>query len=214
MYYWNEFIKDINTTIQKNQVVLDAGAGDGHWRKNLPEQIEYISMDLGVGDVNVDYSHLDIKGDLRNIPLENNSVDAIICIQVLEHLPEPWLVLQEFQRILKKGGYVYASCPQGEPQHQVPYDFFRYTKYGLKSIFETNGLKIDFIIPQKGNLTKIANDITHTANKLSKMNFTAKLFGTYLKVFRASHNWLFSHFDSQKGLDTNTIGHFIKAQKV
>ncbi|TAH24858.1 MAG: class I SAM-dependent methyltransferase [Cytophagales bacterium] len=214
MYYWNDFINDINKTIQPKQTVFDAGAGDGHWRKNLPKDIKYISMDLGVGDVNVDYSHLDIKGDLRQIPLEDNSIDVIICIQVLEHLPEPWLVLKEFQRILKKGGFIYASCPQGEPQHQIPYDFFRYTKYGLKSIFETNGLAINFIIPQKGNLNKISNDITHTANHLSKLDFNSKLFGIYLKIFTKTHHLLFKYFDSKKGLDTNTIGHFIKANKI
>jgi ubiquinone/menaquinone biosynthesis C-methylase UbiE len=213
MFYWKEFIAKINEVIKENQTVFDAGAGDGHWRKNLPSKINYISMDLGVGDPKVDYSHLTIKGDLRSIPLENNSVDTIICIQVLEHLPEPWKVLAEFERITKSGGYVFASCPQGEPQHQVPYDFYRYTKYGLKSIFENYGFEIEFIKPQKGNLNKISNDVTHTANVLISKGGIQSVFGYYLKLWRGVNSLFFKYFDDTDGLDTNTIGHFIMARK-
>lgn len=211
MYYWDEFIKDINKTIKEGSTVFDAGAGDGHWRKHLPEKINYISMDLGVGDASVDYSHLDIKGDLRSIPLADESVDVIISIQVLEHLPEPWVVLKEFNRILKKGGYIFASCPQGEPQHQVPYDFYRYTVYGLESIFRISGFQTDFIIPQTGNFAKINNDILHSAEILKKEKKT--FLYAFLRLTIKLNKFIFYKFDKLKIFQTNTVGHFVKAHR-
>jgi len=210
-YYWKEFISDINKDIFAGAVVFDAGAGDGHWRKNLPADIKYISMDLGVGDASVDYSHLDIAGDLRKIPLADSSVDIIICIQVLEHLPEPWKVIEELYRILKPGGTIFASCPQGEPQHQVPYDFYRYTIYGLRSIFEQYKFKVDFIIPQTGNFTKIRNDIGHSSDIM--MASQRKFRGIVLKVIAKIIGYGYSKYDDNSIFQTNTVGHFIKASK-
>lgn len=210
-FYWKEFIVEINNTLTSGTVVFDAGAGDGHWEKNLKTDIKYISMDLGVGDAKVDYSHLDIKGDLRKIPMEDKSVDVIICIQVLEHLPEPWKVLQEFQRILKPDGVIFASCPQGEPQHQVPYDFFRYTIFGLESIFSTHGFKVSWIKPQKGNFVKIANDLRHSGNMVLNSGSTSKIHGWTLKILARFVEKFFGKLDDLH--TTNTTGHFIKAVK-
>jgi ubiquinone/menaquinone biosynthesis C-methylase UbiE len=209
-FYWKEFTEDINNNVKEGTLVFDAGAGDGHWEKNLKQGINYVSMDLGVGDSKVDYSHLDIKGDLRNIPLDGNAVDVIICIQVLEHLPEPWKVLKEFNRILKQGGLIYASCPQGEPQHQIPYDFFRYTIFGLESIFKGNGFIIEWIKPQKGNFSKIANDLRHSGNLMISSK-RSKLNGWLLKGLARLVEKFFKPLDEE--FTTNTIGHFIKAKK-
>jgi ubiquinone/menaquinone biosynthesis C-methylase UbiE len=209
MFYWPEFIKEINSEVKDGDTVLDAGAGDGHWKRNLKGNFRYIAMDMGVGDATIDYSINDIKGDLRSIPLSNDSIDIIICIQVLEHLPEPWNVLAEFRRVLKPGGYVFASCPQGEPQHQVPYDFFRYTIFGLEAIFKSHGFTVNWIRPQKGNFSKIAIDLRHSSTKVKEGGgvitaFILKLLAKYFEIF-------FKKLDQMH--TTNTVGHFIKAAK-
>lgn len=208
MYYWNEFISSINEIIKPGYTVFDAGSGDGHWKHKLIPGIKYIGMDLGVGDVNADYSYVDIKGDLRNIPLENDSVDAIICIQVLEHVPEPWLVLKELNRILKSNGKIFLSCPQGVPLHQEPYDFYRYTKYGLLHLFKESGFEIEFIKPQKGSINKISNDIRMLANELEETkktkSFGLKMIAKILDITcRKEDEISFS----------NTTGYFVKALK-
>lgn len=102
-FYWSEYEVLVNQYLKTGDKLLDAGAGDTHWKQKLRDDIKYTSMDLGVGDPAVDYSHLDIKGDLEQVPLESQSIDAITCIQVLEHLPRPWIVLNEFRRVLKIG---------------------------------------------------------------------------------------------------------------
>ncbi|MBS1580116.1 MAG: class I SAM-dependent methyltransferase [Bacteroidetes bacterium] len=208
-FYWDEFIEDLNNTISDEQIVFDAGAGAGHWRKHITRDVKYISMDLGVGDNSVDYSHLDIKGDLRNIPLDNNSVDIIICIQVLEHVPEPWTVLKEFNRILKQGGYLFLTCPQGVPLHQEPYDFYRYTKHGLQYLFSTSGFSVIWMKPQKGNFSKIANDLRMSGYELLNNNHKTK--GYFLKLLARIVEKTFKKNDSY--FFSDTTGYFIKAKK-
>lgn len=209
MFYWNEFINEINVEIVGGFTVLDAGAGDGHWRNYLKKDIRYIAMDMGVGDSKVDYSGNDIKGDLRQIPLEDNSVDMIICIQVLEHLPEPWKVIKEYSRILKPNGFLFMSLPHSVPIHQEPYDFYRYTKYGVEFLLNDNNFKIHFIKPQFGNAYKIANDLRMTGIYLLS---NKKKLG-YIYKFLARVVDSLKPFDSKYELYNDTTGYFIKASK-
>ena len=61
---------------------------------------------------------------------------------MLEHIPEPKLVLAELFRVLKPGGQILCSCPLFFPEHQKPYDFFRYTQFGLRRLFGDAGFDI------------------------------------------------------------------------
>jgi len=209
-FYWNEFKEEINNSLTKGQRVFDAGAGDGHWRNNITADVDYISMDLGVGDANVDYSHLTITGDLQHIPESDASFDAIICIQVLEHVPEPWIVLKEFSRILKKHGCLFLSLPHSVPIHQEPYDFYRYTKYGVKYLFENAGFNIEFIYPQLGNTSKISNDLRMTGNLLLTKN---RFYGYCYKFIAKMLDLFFVSIDQKYDLYNDTTGYFIKATK-
>lgn len=220
MYYWNEFINEINNQLQAGDILLDAGAGDCHWKNYFSQAIKYIGMDAGVGDSDWDYSQLDIKGDLRAIPLEDNYVDTIISIQVLEHLAEPWQVIQEFHRILKPNGSLFITCPQGEPQHQIPYDFFRYTPFGLRSLLESTGFELVWTKPQQGNFSKIGHDLSHSAKKLpslgknpvSKVGFAA--LSVYLRFLWKIHQPLLAYFEQFEPLQDNPTGHFVRARKL
>ena len=220
MYYWNNFIEEIRSNLKDGDVLFDAGAGDGHWEKHFSSEVKYIGMDLGVGDDSCDYSQLHINGDLREIPLENSSVDVIISIQVLEHLPEPWKVLVEFNRILKIDGYVFISCPQAVPQHQVPYDFFRYTPFGLRSLLESNGFEVVWIKPQLGNFYKVGNDLTYSARKLTKITknpinkFFLTIVSGYLRLLWRIHKPFLEKFDQFELLQDDPVGHFAMARKV
>lgn len=210
-FYWNEFIADINATIQDGDHVFDAGAGDGHWEKRIQKNVQYTSMDLGVGDDAIDYSHLNIKGDLRNIPLENSSVDVIICIQVLEHVPEPWKVLKEFNRILKKDGFLFMSLPHSVPLHQEPFDFYRYTKHGVEYLLLNNQFYINYIKPQLGNASKIANDLRMSGILL--MENKKYFFGYLYKAFARIVELFLKPSEVRLNLFNDTTGYFIKATK-
>ena len=85
--------------------------------------------------------HIDIFGPLNHIPRPDNTFDGIVCIAVLEHVDAPHTVVSEFYRVTKPGGYVVASVPFLQPEHKVPTDFRRYTKDGLKLLFEDVGFQ-------------------------------------------------------------------------
>jgi SAM-dependent methyltransferase len=135
--------------IKPDQTVIDIGAGELRYKQYF-NHCKYTSQDLCVGDNNWDFSHIDIKSTVYSIPVSNESFDYILCTQVLEHLEYPEKAFQEFNRILKKGGKLILTAPLGQGEHQTPYDFFRYTQYGLKSLGERVGLKLKIIEPQGG----------------------------------------------------------------
>ena len=84
----------------------------------------------------------DIYGDAQKLPVMNASIDAVLLLEVLEHIESDSAVLSEANRVLKVGGVLYISVPFIYPQHDVPYDFRRWTQYGLRQVLETNGFVI------------------------------------------------------------------------
>ncbi|MEW6163748.1 MAG: class I SAM-dependent methyltransferase [Pseudomonadota bacterium] len=110
-YEIRKFLEAAAKEIPDGALVLDAGAGNCRYR-NLFEGKRYIGTDFckvpGKG-----YAGAELITDLCAISIRNNSIDVIINIQVLEHVPEPAAMLKEFFRILAPGGMLYLTCPQG-----------------------------------------------------------------------------------------------------
>lgn len=119
--------------------VLDVGAGEcPHAR--LFAHTAYITIDRGIGDLTWDYSRIGLVGDAHRLPFRDASFDAVVNIQVLEHLNEPAAAIAEFARVLKPGGRLFLSTVMCWEIHQHPNDFFRFTKYGLEHLFRRAGL--------------------------------------------------------------------------
>jgi len=81
------------------------------------------------------YKDVDIVADIANLPLPNNSVDRIICDNVLEHIDQPRKVVIESGRVLRSGGLAYFCIPFLYPFHRSPNDYNRWTKEGLQELF-------------------------------------------------------------------------------
>jgi SAM-dependent methyltransferase len=124
---------------EQGMLVLDAGAGRSPYRK-LFAHARYEAADFA--QLGTDYAPLDYVCDLSEIPVEDERYDRIVLNQVLEHLPAPRRVLAELHRVLKPGGLILCSCPLYFPEHQRPYDYYRYTQYALRMLFEGAGFDI------------------------------------------------------------------------
>jgi SAM-dependent methyltransferase len=93
----------------------------------------------------------DIVADLNEkLPIEDAVADTVISLSVMEHLREPQVMLCEANRILKPGGTMILQVPWQWWVHEAPFDFFRYTPYGLKYLFEKAGFEEIFVEPQSG----------------------------------------------------------------
>ena len=77
----------------------------------------------------------DFVFDGHFVPFENSVFDLVLAAQVIEHVMNPWRFASELQRVTKTGGLLQIEAPQNYPYHAEPYDFFRFTFTGLRSLF-------------------------------------------------------------------------------
>ena len=90
--------------------------------------------------------------DLAEIPVEDARFDHVLLTQVLEHIPEPARVLAELHRVLKPGGTLWLTAPLFYAEHERPYDFFRYTQFGLRHVLESTGFEVQELDWMEGYL--------------------------------------------------------------
>ncbi|WP_370618484.1 class I SAM-dependent methyltransferase [Mumia sp. Pv 4-285] len=117
-------------------LVLDAGAGHGQYRR-LFAHARYETADFA--QLGTRYTPLDYVCSLTDIPVEDGRFARILCNQVLEHLESPADALVELHRVLAPGGQILLSAPLFYPEHQQPYDYFRYTQFALAKLFADAG---------------------------------------------------------------------------
>lgn len=136
--------------------VLDAGAGDQVYAP-IFQRFDYESADFE--QVDKVYKKPTYSCDLGSIPVEDGRFDAIVFTQVMEHLPEPLDVLKELNRVLKPGGKLFFTAPLWYEEHEVPYDFYRYTRYGLGHLFGKAGFQIHELRGLDGYLASVAHQL-------------------------------------------------------
>ncbi|HWC49145.1 MAG TPA: class I SAM-dependent methyltransferase [Solirubrobacterales bacterium] len=144
--YLDRFAQCAGESVPAGARVLDAGAGEGPYRHHF-SHVEYEAADFQQVPGKT-YSGNHFVCDLAAIPVEDGRYDLVLFSQVLEHIPEPAAVLAELRRVLKPGGRIWASAPLFYEEHEQPFDFYRYTQFGLRRRFEEAGfedLEIDWL---------------------------------------------------------------------
>jgi len=127
-----------NTLGEIRGTVYDLGCGVRPYEQEILQVAdEYIGVDWS-------NSLHDLKAEIvtdlnKPLPIENAVADTVVSFQVLEHLREPQAMLREAHRILKPGGAIFVTVPWQWRIHEAPHDYFRYTPYGLKYLFEQAG---------------------------------------------------------------------------
>lgn len=80
-----------------------------------------------------DPGRCDLALDVRAMPsMGDESVDAVFCSGVLEHVDDCHAAVRECWRILKAGGTFLVGVPFAQPLHRAPQDFWRFTEYGIR----------------------------------------------------------------------------------
>ena len=137
--------------------ILDAGAGELRNRA-FCSHLNYVSQDIsqydgrgdgkGLHSGQWDTSRIDIVSDVTAIPAEDKSFDAILCSEVLEHVPEPAKALDEFARLLKPGGKLILTVPFASLVHLAPYHYCSgFSRYWCEYHLALRGFKIEELVP-------------------------------------------------------------------
>lgn len=141
---FNWLIKKVNNDIIKENLhlirgrVIDLGCGTRPYERDI---LEYAEDYVGLDWFNTMHRlRADIVADLNSpLPIRSDIADAVVSFQVLEHLCEPQNILCEAFRILKPNKMIFIAVPFNWWVHEAPYDFFRYTQYGLKYMLKKAG---------------------------------------------------------------------------
>lgn len=163
------WLEEALKSIPDNSRILDAGAGTQQYRK-FCGHLNYVSQDFGEydgqGDAaglqmeKFDYGKLDIVSDINSIPEPDSSFDAIMCIEVLEHLPDPIQAIKEFSRLIKQKGHLIITAPFCSLTHFSPYHFSTgFNRYWHEKHLTANGFKIIEIAPNGNFFEFVAQEI-------------------------------------------------------
>ena len=114
------------------KVLVIGGGAMGHQIDELYEadDVHLVSFDIYASPLS------QFIADAHGIPLASGSMDAVVIQAVLEHVLEPWNVVDEIHRILRDDGLVYSDTPFLQPVHEGPYDFTRFTDSGHRALFK------------------------------------------------------------------------------
>jgi SAM-dependent methyltransferase len=130
--------------------VLDIGARDGGLRAFLPPSVQYQGIDIAPEFARPDVLIRDIS---QGIPFPDRSYDFVFCIEVLEHVPNPFATLAEFHRVLKPGGALILSVPNPYHFKEIIWNLFRvpdrqghifgWTRQTMTRLGEMNGFRLE-----------------------------------------------------------------------
>lgn len=125
--------------------LLDVGCGLQPYRSYFSKVSSHRACDHDATRGDVDFA---CPAD--RIPLGDESLDSILCTEVLEHVPDPLAVWREFHRLLRPGGKVLLTTPMYWPAHELPYDFYRYPEHGLRWQVAESGFELLALVPRGG----------------------------------------------------------------
>lgn len=161
LFAFNQFRRDAWVRREAARVpagsrVLDVGAGSCPYRSAF-SHCEYRTQDYAPLQPDqlrdAGYGAIDYVCDATAIPVADGSFDAVLCTEMLEHVPEPVRVVRELARVLRPGGRLILTAPLGSGIHQEPYHFYGgYTRYWYERFLPELGFRDVRIEANAGSL--------------------------------------------------------------
>ncbi len=212
----NEVQKFLNNI--ENKKILDFGCGDSRYKELIDNSNNYIGIDV-IDSGHPDYNKKhDLIWDKKKLPFEDNFFDLILMTEVLEHVDNVETTLKELHRVLNINGSMLITVPFLWKEHEKPYDFQRYTSFGLKNLFIKNGFEIISqrkLVEKKMAILELINSefnaIKVSDLKRNKYFFFTKFYYFFLKNF---FKLIFKFFISKSNFKDYYIGNSIIVKKV
>lgn len=198
--------------------LVDLGCGETPYKEYF---LQFVDRYIGVDWAS---SYHNLKAEVisnlnEKIDLDDEIADTAIAFSVLEHLYDPNKFLKETYQILKNGGYFIIQVPFMWWVHEAPYDYFRYTPYGLRYLLTNANFSYIEIYPMGGFFTMwflklnyfIERSIKGRLLKLGLGNLIDTLI-THFYNFTQTLSPILDLLDDNKELDT--FGYFVVCRKV
>lgn len=138
--------------------LIDLGCGVMPFRNEVLHQVAcYHGLDRYPRSPSIQ-----LVGDMQEMTMiGNSSYDTAVCLEVLEHLPDPFKATDEIFRILRPGGFLIGSVPHLSRLHEEPHDYYRYTAYGLQIMLKRSGFTEIFIHKRGGIFSFLSHQISN-----------------------------------------------------
>jgi SAM-dependent methyltransferase len=133
---------------------LDVGCGTKPYEKYFASN-EYTGLEIDT-TINREIKKADFFYDGNRFPFGDAEFDSIVSNQVFEHVFNPSSFLKEINRVTRVGGRILMTVPFVWDEHEQPYDFARYSSFGLNSVLSENGFKVIKHIKSVNDLRVIA----------------------------------------------------------
>lgn len=134
-------LRELAATLQGKRV-LDIGCGEQEICEYLSKDTDYFGLDYYETATQWHHTQPHIFGDAQALPFGDATVDTVLLLDVLEHLPNPAACLEEIARVLRSGGRCILQAPFLYPIHDAPLDFQRWTRYGLEAAALRHGFTV------------------------------------------------------------------------
>ena len=141
--YGSRTLADYINNIGDHQLVLDIGCFNKWPSQLLPANCRYIGLDYFKTATEWYGSVPDVFGDACKLPVKSSSIDVVLLLDVLEHLPSIDTALQEAARVLRPNGKLILQMPFLYPLHDEPRDFCRISRYGFMEFANKHGFSIE-----------------------------------------------------------------------
>ena len=135
--------------------VLDYGCGNKPYAESLPNAATLVGVDIEQSSE----SRVDVLIEPgERLPFSDGWFDAALCTEVLEHVEEPWLLLEQLGRVVRPGGALIVSAPFVWPLHEEPRDFMRFSPHGLAHLLERAGFEPE-VVTRAGGFPSVVNQL-------------------------------------------------------
>jgi glycosyltransferase involved in cell wall biosynthesis/SAM-dependent methyltransferase len=159
-----DFVQEVAADLEPGTRLFDVGAGNSPYRE-LFDHVDYVSNDW-THSVHPGARAVDVVGPAHDLPVDDGSFDAVLLTEVLEHTPNPAAVLAELHRVLRPGGRLFMTTPFVWEMHEAPFDFFRYTAWGLDRLARDAGFVATDVRARNDSFATLAQMMSDWAIKM------------------------------------------------
>ena len=205
--------------------ILDLGAGTcpyralfAHCRYETQDFAQYEGTREGLMRDQWRYGEIDYVSDVADVPVDDASFDAVLCTEVLEHVPDPPAVLNEAARIVRPGGRLYVSAPLGSGLHQEPYHFYGgFTPHFYNRFLGEAGFRVDSISPNAGFFRHLMQEMERAARIVEERRpyplWHPMHWVTRVGFRLLAPRWL-SRLDDEVPVPEFTVGYHVEATRL